>query len=179
MGMRIVAGTARGRKIDAPDGRGTRPTTDRVREAIFNALHSLDLIEGATVVDLFAGSGALGLEALSRGADSCLFVDSDRRAVQTVNANLGRLGLADRATVRQADGTGAIRAGERFDLALLDPPYPFDGWQELLGTLPANFAVIESDRAVELPDAWETVRTRSYGTTVVLFARNVRGPAPE
>jgi 16S rRNA G966 N2-methylase RsmD len=72
-----------------------------------------------------------------------------------------------------------MRDKERFDLALLDPPYEFDGWSDLLGELPADFAVIESNREVDLPEGWESVRTRTYGSTVVLFARNVRGPAPE
>jgi 16S rRNA (guanine966-N2)-methyltransferase len=131
------------------------------------------------VLDLFAGSGALGLEALSRGAASCLFVDSDRRAVQVVQGNLDRLGLADRGRVTQADAVHVLRTQEHFDLALLDPPYQFQGWDDLLTSVPADFVVIESDRIVELPDPWETVRTRTYGSTVVVFARNVRGPAPE
>src|SRR5262245_17447264 len=97
--MRVIAGTARGRKLVAPVGSGTRPTGDRVREATFNALTSLGALDGAVVLDLFAGSGALGIEALSRGAASCTFVDVDRAARKAVADNLATCGFADRATV--------------------------------------------------------------------------------
>ncbi|MGA1345675.1 MAG: RsmD family RNA methyltransferase, partial [Ilumatobacteraceae bacterium] len=95
--MRVVAGELRGRRIVAPAGRDTRPTTDRVREAIFNALGSAGLVEGALVADLFAGSGALGIEALSRGAERCVFVETDRAALAALEQNLDHLGLRSRA----------------------------------------------------------------------------------
>lgn len=161
-----------------PAGRDTRPTTDRVREATFNALGSLGLVEGARVLDLFAGSGALGIEALSRGASHCTFVDDDRRAVEAVRANLATCDLADRATVVRGDATTFLRSIEDrpgLDLALLDPPYAFDGWAALLGALPVAHAVIESGREPELPVPWVVVRQKRYGTTLVTLAR--RDPA--
>lgn len=153
----------------APPGATTRPTSDRVRGAVFNALGSLDVVEGAVVVDLFAGSGALGIEALSRGAAHATFCDTDRAARAAVSANLTATGLADRASVRNVDALAA--APTPADLAFCDPPYRFDRWQELLGQLAAGFVVVESDRALELGTGWQLVRRKAYGTTVVSFAR--------
>jgi 16S rRNA (guanine966-N2)-methyltransferase len=177
--VRVVAGSARGRRLDTPPGRQTRPTTDRVREAIFNALGSTTDFEGLSVLDLYAGSGALGIEALSRGASHCTFVDNDRRAAAMVNENLQRLGLADHATVVHGDAFVELRDGAHYDLVLLDPPYSFDGWPALMAALHADTVVIESDRVIDPGEAWETTRIRSYGGTVVLFARAARRPAPE
>src|SRR5947209_17627021 len=157
---RVVAGIARGRRLDAPPGAATRPTADRVREATFNALGSLGAVEGATVLDLFAGSGALGIEALSRGAVAATFVDDDARALAVVRRNLEACGLADRATVVRSD---AVRfAAGRVDLVLLDPPYAFDddAWARLLGGLDAAVAVIESDREVAVPAPWRVLRSK-------------------
>lgn len=120
--MRIIAGTHRGHRIAAPKGRDTRPTSDRVRENAFNLIGPVD---DADVLDLFAGSGALGLEALSRGAASATFVESDREACRTINANLDKLKL--RGSVLCSDAIRTL-AGERrtYDLVLCDPPYGFD-----------------------------------------------------
>jgi 16S rRNA (guanine966-N2)-methyltransferase len=179
--MRVVAGTAGGRRLDAPEGLDVRPTTDRVREAVFNALGSLDAIDGAVVLDLFAGTGALGIEALSRGAERATFVEPDRVARAAVMANLRTTGLLERAEVvpRSAEAYLAAVAdgGEHFDVALLDPPYDWDTWSDLLEQVPTDFAVCESDRPVEVPDGWSVTRERSYGTTVVVFARRETGPA--
>ena len=101
--MRVVAGEARGRQIVAPEGTQTRPTSDRVRESIFNMLFSLGAIDDVKALDLYAGCGALGIEALSRGAEHCTFVEQDRRAVECIKNNLETLGYSDRATVIQAD----------------------------------------------------------------------------
>jgi 16S rRNA (guanine966-N2)-methyltransferase len=174
--VRIVAGSAGGRRIDVPPGPGTRPTSDRVREAVFNALDSLDAIDGARVLDGFAGSGALGIEALSRGAAHATFADTDAQAAGIVEANLRALGLADAASVATRSAEGALGSGGPFDLVLLDPPYAYDGWGELLADLvsvlaPDAVVVIESDRAVALPAGLRCVRTKTYGGTVVQFAR--------
>jgi 16S rRNA (guanine966-N2)-methyltransferase len=120
--MRIIAGAHRGHRIAAPKGRDTRPTSDRVRENAFNLIGPVD---GADVLDLFAGSGAMGLEALSRGAASATFVENDREACRVINANLDKLHL--HATVLQQDVLRAI-SGERrtYDLVLCDPPYGYD-----------------------------------------------------
>lgn len=120
--MRIVAGAWRGRPLLAPPGQGTRPTSDRAREALFSMLLSrLGSFEGMVVADLFAGAGALGLEALSRGAERCTFVETDRAALETLRANVAKLGAATRADIRAADATRV--AGGPFHLVFLDPPY--------------------------------------------------------
>lgn len=174
--MRVVGGSARGRRLQAPPGRSVRPTSDRVREAIFDILSSLGAVEGASVVDLFAGSGALGIEALSRGANAATFIERDPKAVASVRANLAATGTADRAEVVGADvvawleGPGAAR---RFDLALCDPPYGFDGWSELLGHLRADLAVLESSGPVEAPPSWHAVKVKRYGGSVVTLVQQL------
>ena len=170
--MRIVAGAQRGRRLVTPTGLEVRPTTDRVREAIFNALGSLGATEDARVLDLFAGSGALGIEALSRGAAHVTFVDSSPKALAAVRANLEACGAEDSTAVVRADALAYVeRDGERVDLALLDPPYGFDDWPRLLGALRADVMVIESDRPIDPGAAAEVVRERRYGGTVVTIAR--------
>lgn len=122
--MRIIAGQWRGRKLAAPKGEATRPTADRARETLFAMLTSrLGDFEGLAVADLFAGSGALGLEALSRGAESCLFVEQDRAALEAIRANIAALGAGARARI-EAGSVMALRAAARpLDLILADPPY--------------------------------------------------------
>ena len=118
--MRIVAGSCKGARIFSPKGRATRPTSDRVREALFQLLGPID---GAAVLDLFAGSGALGLEALSRGAASAVFVESDRDAVGTIERNVEKLGLPGASVIR-SDALRFLGAEEaRYDLVFVDPPY--------------------------------------------------------
>jgi 16S rRNA (guanine966-N2)-methyltransferase len=170
--VRVVGGSARGRTLVAPPGGRTRPTSDRVREAIFDALRSRDVVEGADVLDLFAGSGALGVEALSQGAARATFVDSDRAARRAVRRNLEACGFVDRGVIVAAPAERFLaRPGaERYDLAFCDPPYAFAAWEPLLAALPADFVVIESDRPVAVPAGWELVREGRYGGTWVGFA---------
>jgi 16S rRNA (guanine966-N2)-methyltransferase len=170
----VISGSARGRRLVTPEGSGTRPTPDRVREATFNALGSLGAVVEATVLDLFAGSGALGIEALSRGAARATFVDSDIGARRAIEANLSACGLTDAAEV-VATPVERFLAGaqRRWDLALVDPPYDYDGWPELLLALPAQVAVLESNRAVEPPFGWEVVRAKRYGRTHVVIAERI------
>jgi 16S rRNA (guanine966-N2)-methyltransferase len=149
--VRIIAGAWRGRPLDAPPGQGTRPTADRVRETLFSMLASrLGSFEGLRVADLFAGSGALGLEALSRGAASATFVDKDRWAADAIRRNAERLGASDR--VRILGGSAlALPASEPFELIFADPPYA-----EGSGTA----AVAAVERAGWLaPGAWMSVET--------------------
>jgi len=175
--VRVVAGSAKGRPLVAPSGRDTRPTSDRVRESIFNALFSLDAVDGATVLDLFAGSGALGIEALSRGAARCTFVEPARPALDAVRVNLETTGLADRAVVVASTAESYLaRRPDPVGLALCDPPYAFAGWPELLAALAADLVVCESDRPVDPGAGWRVVRTRHYGGTVVTFGRPSAGP---
>lgn len=168
--MRVIAGELRGRRLVAPAGTTTRPTSDRVREATFNALTSLDALEDASVLDLFAGSGALGIEALSRGARHCTFVERDRAALEALRENLQRCGIdGSRADVVVGDGTGVVG---NWDLVLLDPPYAFDGWVELLDGLDAELAVCESGAPIDVPAGWVVVREKAYGATVVAILRH-------
>lgn len=179
--MRVVAGEARGRRLVTPAGRDTRPTLDRVRESLFNALGSLGVVDGAKVLDLFAGSGALGIEALSRGASSCTFVDHDRSARAAVEENLRTTGLDGRATVIADTAESWLRragSGASFDLVLLDPPYATsdEHWLDLLVAIAplarrddggTGVIVVESDRTVPVPDGWDALRTKGYGSTIV------------
>lgn len=174
----MVGGDARGRPIKAPLGRSTRPTSDRVREAVFGILGSLlpGGVEGATVADLFAGSGALGIEALSRGAAHAVFVDSDARAVATIRDNLASLGVAgSRATVLRADVLRWLDGAGAVDVVLCDPPYAFGQWpvlsERIVGV--AGVAVLESGAAIELGPEWELLREKVYGGTFVTVARPV------
>ena len=176
--VRVISGVLGGRRLKAPRGRGTRPTSDRVREALFMALEP---IAGLRVADLFAGSGALGIEALSRGAVRADFVESDRDARRVLEANLESLGLLDRGVVWPLElprGLARIADVARgADLVLLDPPY---GGVEACATLAALGAagavragvrvVVEHHRRDELPEeagALRRVRQRRYGETVV------------
>jgi 16S rRNA (guanine966-N2)-methyltransferase len=178
--VRVVAGTARGRVLRAPPGVATRPTSDRVREAMFSMLTSMDAIEGAAVLDLFAGSGALGIEALSRGAGRATFVDQDRAAVAAIRANLRDLGaaLAGEAEVICSDALRYAANATSVDLALLDPPYRFEGWTALLGALAGRTALVVAESAAEWDHGpgWETVKVKRYGGTLVTVVRSVARP---
>lgn len=173
--MRVVAGLAGGRRLQAPAGRKVRPTSERVREALFNALGSMEAVEGAAVVDLYAGTGALGIEALSRGAVSATFVDADPQAVRSIKENLRATGLAERGRVVQADAlrflADAATGDTRFDIAFADPPYAFDGWAALLAVVPAPLVAIEARDHVDLGEEWHPLRSKRYGDTVLTLAR--------
>jgi 16S rRNA (guanine966-N2)-methyltransferase len=169
--VRIVAGSRKGHRIAAPKGVATRPTGDRVREAVFSIIGS---VEGAAVLDLFAGSGSLGLEALSRGASSCVFVERDREAARVIQANLEKLQLTG-AVVTNRDVAGALRhdreRGRRYSLVLVDPPY--DEWEThastLAGLLPGvldehALVVVETSDRVEPSLPLDLVTTRRYGS---------------
>jgi 16S rRNA (guanine966-N2)-methyltransferase len=170
--MRVVAGELGGRRLVAPNGDTTRPTTDKVREAVFNSLVSMGVVEDAVVVDLYAGSGAMGIEALSRGAARCTFVERDRGALSALRTNIETLGLTDRSTVVTSDVLAWVPAVRNVDLALVDPPYSFEDWPRLLELLQAAYVLCESAREVEAPHGWDTLRSRRYGRTVAtLLAR--------
>ena len=172
--MRIIAGEHKGARIFAPTGRGTRPTSDRVRENVFNIV--APWVEDARVLDLYAGSGAMGLEALSRGAAAAVFVESDADAVRAIERNLDKLRLRG-ATVVRLDAAAALAqeaaAGRKYDLVLLDPPYAMTDFQGLGRYLPTVLAddgllVVETDARTEPELAGLDVRTtRKYGSTRV------------
>lgn len=177
--MRIVGGEHRGARIVAPRGSLTRPTSDRAREAAFNLIGG---VEGAGVLDLFAGSGAMGLEALSRGAARCLFVDSDPRACEAIRLNLAKLRLT-RAAISRDDALRALAAeraaGRLYDLVLVDPPYDlWEGLQDRLGAAlepvlaPAALVVVETAASLEPALPLDPVTSRRYGSArITLFTR--------
>jgi 16S rRNA (guanine(966)-N(2))-methyltransferase RsmD len=170
--MRVIGGRSRGRRLAAKLPDSVRPTSDRVRESIFDILGSRGGVDGLSVVDLFCGSGALGLEALSRGAASATFVDQDPGALAAVKANLDGVGLGDEpVTLVRAALPGWLEGAPSFDLALCDPPYDFAGWPELLVVLRADRVVMESAEEIALPDTWMVTRARRYGGTLVTVAQ--------
>ncbi len=170
--MRVIGGRSRGRRLAAKLPDVVRPTSDRVRESIFDILGSQGGVDGLTVVDLFCGSGALGLEALSRGAATATFVDQDQGAIEAVRTNLAAVGLGDEpVTVVRASLPGWLATAPTFDLALCDPPYTFDGWTDVLSALKADRAVLESRDPISLPDGWIVTRERRYGGTLVTVAQ--------
>ncbi len=175
--MRVVAGSARGLRLEAPRGTGTRPTPERVREGTFNALHSMGAVVDARVLDAFAGTGALGIEALSRGAGHCTFVEADRGARTVVEANLAATRLAGRASVYGGDARLHLaRSSDEWNLVLLDPPHAGAEWPALLALVaphltPDAVVVVEADHPV-VDDAvagvpWRVLREKRYGGTVV------------
>lgn len=179
--MRVIAGTAGGLKLTAPAGSVTRPTADRVKEALFSILESSGHLTGARVLDLFAGSGALGIEALSRGATHATLVDKSRPALTELRKNLLHTGLHDRATVLARDVFNAldqlIRQGASFELILLDPPYAQGLQVKVIERLlplaaPGGIIVAEAASREPLPDhidgCYRTER-RVYGDTALEF----------
>ena len=172
--MRIIAGDRKGHTIYAPKGRDTRPTSDRVRENVFNIV--APWVEGARVLDLYAGSGAMGLEALSRGAAGVVFVEADANAVRTIERNLDKLRLSGATVIRTEAMTGLAQeatAGRKYDLVLVDPPYAMTDFDTLARYLPRvladdGLAVLESAARTEPELAGLAVRTtRKYGSTRV------------
>jgi len=145
-----------------------------VREAVFNSLTSLDLVRGARVADLYAGTGALGIEALSRGAVQCTFVERDRVALRTLRHNLQHLGVTDRSKVVAGDALTQAAALD-VDLVLADPPYGYDEWAALLAVVRAPFVVAEAGRTLEALEApgWAATRSKRYGRSWVTFFERI------
>ena len=150
--MRVITGTARGRRLKELEGMETRPTTSRVKEAMFSTIQ-FD-IEGRRVLDLFAGTGQLGIEALSRGAQSAVFVDQRRDAVQLIRDNLATCGLTERAHVVNGDSMAYLRSGEKFDLIFLDPPYGSDLLEKSLERI-AMFDICREHGIIIAESAWD------------------------
>jgi 16S rRNA (guanine(966)-N(2))-methyltransferase RsmD len=180
--MRIIAGEARGRRIEAPEGRNTRPTLDRVRENLFNMLQGE--IDGSGILDLFAGSGALSYEALSRGAAYAFLVDHDRKASAVQRKNAETLGYLDRTEIITADWRKALKdigsKEKRFDIVFLDPPYAMlnlnDVFTGLISVLGEDALIIlehEAGKHPEIPDGFECIKQRCWGFCgVSIFRRN-------
>lgn len=181
--MRIIAGSARGRTFDAPQGRDTRPTLDRVRENVFNILQMK--VRDAKVLDLFSGSGAMAFEAISRGAAEAVLVDIDRAANAVQRQNAAKLRMEGQCRILQCDWQMAIRqltaTGERFQVIFLDPPYAMHDMvpvMEALRPLLAEDAVILLEHEAKVfpatPDGFELYDSRKYGIAGVSFFRLYR-----
>lgn len=168
--MRIISGSAGGRKIVAPEGRNTRPITDRAKEGIFNMLMSLGGVSDAVVFDLFAGSGSFGLECLSRGASRVTFVERGREAQRVIAQNLDTLGFGDRATIMATSAESALSTLGHADLIFCDPPYADDPWSVLLDSLDGDLLVGHGSSPIELTDRWVEVRRRKYGRAHIVIA---------
>ncbi|HJO03756.1 MAG TPA: 16S rRNA (guanine(966)-N(2))-methyltransferase RsmD [Acidobacteriota bacterium] len=187
--MRVIAGRARGRRLRVPDQSGVRPTTDRARETLFSVL--LPFLRDARVLDLFAGSGALGLEAVSRGARGATFVECHRKVATVLRANIAACDLESECEVVLSDYRAAVRrlstTHPPFDLVFVDPPYGSGQGIECLAQLSAGQLVAEGGRVIleqgrhesaELPAQWELLRTLRIGKTVFLICSRVEpGPA--
>ena len=173
--MRVVGGSARGRRLKAPPGTGTRPITDRAKEAIFNMLEARMSLVDVTAVDLFAGSGSFGIEALSRGARHVTFVERNRAAAKVLAANLDALSFDDRATVLVSPVEVTLDRVGHVDVAFCDPPYAQDPWANLLARLQADVLVGHAETPVTLTDGWEEITRRSYGRAHVVLARRIDG----
>jgi 16S rRNA (guanine966-N2)-methyltransferase len=179
--MRIISGTSKGRKLVTPKSQFLRPTSDRVKESIFNILR--EEMEGKVVLDLFAGTGNLGIEALSRGAKKAIFVEKGRQALRLIQRNLNQFGLEERSKIIPKDAIRAIgilkQRGESFDLILMDPPYEKGLIQRTLMKLNSypiyhkdSILVIEHDRREPLStvmDGWNLIRQRRIGDTLISF----------
>ncbi|WP_353855871.1 16S rRNA (guanine(966)-N(2))-methyltransferase RsmD [Bacillus sp. Bos-x628] len=181
--MRVISGTRKGRTLKAVPGQSTRPTTDKVKESIFNMIGPY--FDGGWVLDLFAGSGGLGIEALSRGFDHCIFVDRDIKAIQTIKANLAQLMLTDQSEVFRNDAQRALSAvakrEESFQAIFLDPPYKDQKLKALLEWIDQHslltddgVIVCEHDKEVTLPEETgrlEISRQELYGLTRITIYR--------
>lgn len=176
--MRVIAGTARGMRLVAPPGLAVRPTLDRVRESLFNIL--APRIEGAAFLDLFAGTGAMATEALSRGARRAVLVENNREALAAIERNLATTRLAERADIRRLNlPEGLSKISGVFDIVFIDPPYEFDGNPGLIAQLqagkmlaPGALVIVEHRTHQPLPDLVDTYhrcRVKVYGQTALAF----------
>ncbi len=185
--MRIISGERRGLQLKSSSGTGTRPTSDKVKESVFNMIGPY--FDGGRVLDLFAGSGGLALEALSRGMDHAVLIEKDRRAQAAILENVAKCRYDDRVELIRADARQAVRRiisnGEPFDMVFLDPPYARDTYYKLAGELAESglvgsggTIVCEHDRSVTLPDSFGDFRKDKesvYGGTVISIYRHVAG----
>jgi len=172
--VRVISGYARGRRIIAPKGTKIRPTSDRVKEAIFNTISPL--VAQSDFLDLFAGTGNIGIEALSRGAKSCTFVDKSLQAIKCIKNNLSNTGFEDRSTIMLGDSRTIIaKLTQTYDIIFLDPPYGYDLVMPIMKKLKLllkeeGIIVVETENKIELPsqcDTFRLLKTSRYGDTQV------------
>jgi 16S rRNA (guanine966-N2)-methyltransferase len=186
--MRVVSGVAKGRRLKAPSGGRIRPTADRVKETLFDIIG--ERVLNARVLDLFAGTGSLGIEALSRGARFVLFVDAAREAVKLIGDNLVRTAMEERAETWRSDALAAVarlkKEGRHFDIVLLDPPYGYDHIGGILRQLQQanlfsrrSLMVVEHHKRTEIPnrvDSMERIDQRRFGDTMISFYQEKVSP---
>ncbi len=173
--MRIIAGSLKGKKIPAPDSEGVRPTSDRTKEAIFSILESRLFLDGLSILDLFAGTGNLGFEAISRGAGKVLFVDATYAVIQQISKSAALLGVEKQCRVQVADGAEFIESTpQTFDLIFADPPYEYTRMGELPDLVLSKailseegYFVLEHDRRISFTDHEKLLLSRPYGRTLV------------
>ncbi len=190
MSIRVIAGSAKGRKLKLVPGDGTRPVMDRVKESLFNII-GRDIFD-ATFLDLFAGTGSVGIEALSRGAKLAVFIDLDRKAITTIQDNLAATRLADRAIVRRADAMSVLKQppAEPYDFIYIAPPQYKGIWLDVIRELDSNPAWVGSETTiiVQIDPKEETALElthlesddrRIYGNTLLWFFRPISGQEPE
>lgn len=180
--MRIIGGEYGGRKLTPLLGRDIRPTTDRMRETIFNILrHSSIDLEGATVLDVFAGTGAMGLEALSHGAAHATFFDNAPKSLQILKKNISLLGVKNKASVKNVSAPALPATGKQYDIVFLDPPYHLDVINDTLSALKekkylANNCIIiveySSGNALAYPDYFIAIKEKTYSDARVIFLKN-------
>ena len=177
--MRVITGSARGRRLITPEGLDTRPTTDKVKEAICSSLQ-FDF-PGANVLDLFAGSGQMAIEALSRGARRATFIDADQRAIECIRQNVKNCRFADSSVILRSDAASFLqRNHEKFDIAFLDPPYRHDTLQQILPLLAENMQengiiVCEHEPECNLPQTilhFDLQKQKKYGKIIISVYRN-------
>ncbi|SER51374.1 16S rRNA (guanine(966)-N(2))-methyltransferase RsmD [Salisediminibacterium halotolerans] len=183
--MRVISGERKGMRLKSVAGQGTRPTSDRVREALFNMIGPY--FNGGRILDLFSGSGALSIEALSRGIDEALLVEIDKSAIKTIRENIEQAQYKSKCTVYKTDAKAALnkvgKNGEQFDIVFLDPPYNADELPSLLDLIDSNnllsergWIVCEHEKGLDLPDRAVTFarkRTQNYGNTSVTIFRRI------
>ncbi len=175
--MRIIAGTARGRRIEAPEGMDTRPTLDKVREAVFGKLQFV--IPESNVLDMFAGSGAMGLEALSRGAATCTFIDISKKAVVTVKKNADFLGFSDRAVIYKGDSVKILEGvDEIYDFIFIDPPYKEGLYESAFEAAVKHMSdssviVCEHDREIQFPPSLDIIDVKRYSGIFITYLTKI------
>ncbi|QHW30109.1 16S rRNA (guanine(966)-N(2))-methyltransferase RsmD [Paenibacillus rhizovicinus] len=187
--MRVIAGTAKGRSLKAVPGKNTRPTTDKVKEAIFSMIGPY--FDGGSVLDLFAGTGGLGIEAMSRGADNAVFIDLEGASIEVIKQNLQAAGLSDRAEIYRTDAVRAVKAlakrDLKFALVFLDPPYRMKDMDDLMTELATRglleedaTVVVEHDAEHRYPESvahYRQLKHSEYGDTAVTIYRYDAGEA--
>ena len=171
--MRVISGSARGLKLESPDGDKTRPTLDRVKEALFSML--FPYLNGAEVLDLFAGTGALGIEALSRGADKSCFVDNSKDAIRVINSNVSAARFVDSSTVLKTDAIEFLKnCDQKFDIIFLDPPYA-NGLYEASVNLISENKILKKDGLIVIEQDLDAPSMNTFGDAFAVFKEKKYG----